>query len=266
MLPARTEHRQGIDPACVLAPSVCPFLSLSGEHPPTEEAAVMANSLGTISTTGLPPLLLRLRDVLHVTRLKRATLYRYMSAGLFPFPVSLGPRAVRWLHTDVLAYQEGLYPTGHTPNIQGQTPAVVIYPTGRSRPLSSGNMLGTSEIGITITFTKGHEIVPTTWPFPGLLREEEVIHLLAWSRSSLRRALKTGLFPEPVKMGPRTIGWHIKTILTYVQNLPSARHTCHDKDSPHSLADCPAAGRTSKGTSAYEVARKTVPHVRSKAA
>ena len=226
----------------------------------------MANRLGTISTTGLPPLLLRLRDVLHVTRLKRATLYRYMYAGLFPLPVSLGPNTVRWFHTDVLAYREGLYPRGHTSNGQGQKPGVVSYPARTSRPLGSNNVLGTSENGITVTFTKGQEIVPITWPFPGLLREEEVIPLLAWSRSSLRRAIKAGLFPEPVEMGPRNIGWQIEAILAYVQNLPRAWHTCHDTDGPHPLTDCPAAGRTSGRTSGYEVVRKTVPHVRSEAA
>ena len=253
MLLARTEHRKGIDPACVGASSVCPFHSPSGERPPTGE-------------TGLLPLLLRRREVRCVTGLRKSSLYRSMSAGLFPFPFSLGPETVRWLLADALAYPEGLLPRGHISNGQGQKPEVANYPAGPFLPMGIHNVVGPSDNGIAFTFTKGQDIVPTAWAFPLLIREIEVIRLLAWSRTSLQIAIKAGLFPEPVKMGQRTIGWHIKAILAYVQNLPLAWHTCLEKDRPHSLGNCPAAGRTNTRISAFEVVRKTVPHVRSEAA
>ena len=266
MAAARTETGTRKNPASVVAPSVSLFLSPSGEQPPTGEKTVMASQLGTIPITRLIPLLLRQRDVLIETGLTRRTLYQYMKDGLFPFPVMVGPKTVRWTSTSILAYQGGLQPTWDTSKGQGQEPGVVNYPAGTSRPLGSNKLLETVECTVTITLTSGEGTVATTWPFPGLIREKEVIRILAWSRGSLKRAAIAGLFPYPVRMGPRTIGWQLKPILTYVHNLPPAWHACHDIDRPHPLVDCPATGRTSKRNSAIEVARKTVPHVHSEAA
>ena len=48
--------------------------------------------------------LLRLPEVLAMTGLKRATLYRLMKIGQFPPPVRLTVRTVAWRESDVLAW------------------------------------------------------------------------------------------------------------------------------------------------------------------
>ena len=154
MAAARTETGTRKNPASVVAPSVSLFLSPSGEQPPTGEKTVMASQLGTIPITRLLPLLLRQRDVLIETGLARRTLYQYMKDGLFPFPVMVGPKTVRWTRTSILAYQEGLQPAWHTSNGQGQEPGVVNYPAGTSRPPGSNKLLDPIECAVTITLTK----------------------------------------------------------------------------------------------------------------
>jgi prophage regulatory protein len=39
---------------------------------------------------------LRLPEVVSTTGLSRASIYRFVSTGNFPAPVSIGPRAVAW--------------------------------------------------------------------------------------------------------------------------------------------------------------------------
>jgi prophage regulatory protein len=50
------------------------------------------------------PLILRRPQVEARTGLSRSTLYQYIQDGLFPRPVSLGPRAVGWLESEVNAW------------------------------------------------------------------------------------------------------------------------------------------------------------------
>ena len=50
------------------------------------------------------PLILRRPQVEARTGLSRSTLYQYIQGGLFPRPVSLGPRAVGWLESEVNAW------------------------------------------------------------------------------------------------------------------------------------------------------------------
>ena len=57
---------------------------------------------GTPST----PLILRRPQVEARTGLSRSTLYQYIQDGHFPRPVSLGPRAVGWLESDVNTWIE----------------------------------------------------------------------------------------------------------------------------------------------------------------
>lgn len=45
--------------------------------------------------------IIRLQDVLNATGLARATIYKYISAGTFPKPVSLGDRCVGWVESEV---------------------------------------------------------------------------------------------------------------------------------------------------------------------
>jgi prophage regulatory protein len=52
-----------------------------------------------------PDRLLKLRHVLEVTALSRATLYRMMEQGAFPRPVKFG-RASRWVASEIAGYIE----------------------------------------------------------------------------------------------------------------------------------------------------------------
>ena len=45
--------------------------------------------------------LLHLREVQTLTSLGRSTIYRLMRAGLFPEPLKIGPRAVRWRESEI---------------------------------------------------------------------------------------------------------------------------------------------------------------------
>ena len=48
--------------------------------------------------------LMRLEEVLEVCKLSKSTLYQLMSQGLFPRPVLVGARAVRWRESEVIAW------------------------------------------------------------------------------------------------------------------------------------------------------------------
>ncbi|RAK01583.1 helix-turn-helix transcriptional regulator [Aliidiomarina maris] len=41
--------------------------------------------------------LIKIKEVMNVTTLSRATIYKYMASGRFPKSVSLGGRAVAWV-------------------------------------------------------------------------------------------------------------------------------------------------------------------------
>lgn len=50
----------------------------------------------------------RLPDVLRITRASRSSIYKWISAGYFPQPVKLGPRAVGWRRSEVLQWLDNL--------------------------------------------------------------------------------------------------------------------------------------------------------------
>jgi prophage regulatory protein len=50
------------------------------------------------------PRLLRVSAVLAMTGLARSTMYARVRAGMFPKPVSLGPRAVAWVADEIEAW------------------------------------------------------------------------------------------------------------------------------------------------------------------
>lgn len=45
--------------------------------------------------------IIRLKEVMDITGLARSTVYKYVAAGEFPVPVSLGERCVGWLENEV---------------------------------------------------------------------------------------------------------------------------------------------------------------------
>ncbi len=45
--------------------------------------------------------LIKIKEVIKMTSLSRATIYKYMADGSFPKPVSLGAKAVAWVEDEV---------------------------------------------------------------------------------------------------------------------------------------------------------------------
>jgi prophage regulatory protein len=54
----------------------------------------------------MQPLVLRRCDVEALTGLSRSTIYRLASAGQFPRPIRLGPRAVGWAVNEINCWLE----------------------------------------------------------------------------------------------------------------------------------------------------------------
>lgn len=50
--------------------------------------------------------IIRLKDVVNLTGLGRSTIYKYISEGGFPKPISLGDRSVGWLESEVYEWIE----------------------------------------------------------------------------------------------------------------------------------------------------------------
>lgn len=45
--------------------------------------------------------IIRLKEVIGSTGLARSTIYKFVSVGVFPKPISLGDRCVGWLESEV---------------------------------------------------------------------------------------------------------------------------------------------------------------------
>lgn len=54
---------------------------------------------------------LKRRDVEREVSLSRATIYRYMEAGIFPRPVRIGPNRVCWRESDLRRWKANHQPT-----------------------------------------------------------------------------------------------------------------------------------------------------------
>jgi prophage regulatory protein len=51
---------------------------------------------------------IKLKEVMNLTALARATVYKKISEGTFPKSHSLGYRAVAWLESDVIEWMENI--------------------------------------------------------------------------------------------------------------------------------------------------------------
>lgn len=61
--------------------------------------------------------------------------------------------------------------------------------------------------------------IPTT----GLLRLPQVLDLIPVSKSTWWAGCKTGRFPKPVKLGPRTTAWRAEDIATLLEKVSAEK-------------------------------------------
>jgi predicted DNA-binding transcriptional regulator AlpA len=61
-------------------------------------------------------------------------------------------------------------------------------------------------------------------PSTGFLRLPQVLAIVPISKSAWWEGCKTGRFPKPVKLGPRTTAWRVEDIAALVKQL-GVRHT-----------------------------------------
>jgi predicted DNA-binding transcriptional regulator AlpA len=59
----------------------------------------------------------------------------------------------------------------------------------------------------------------TSIPTTGFLRLPQVLNVVPISKSAWWEGCKTGRFPKPVKLGPRTTAWKAEDIATLVKQL-----------------------------------------------
>ena len=59
----------------------------------------------------------------------------------------------------------------------------------------------------------------TTVPTVGFLRLPQILQLVPISKSAWWEGCKTGRFPNPVKLGPRTTAWKAEDIAELVARL-----------------------------------------------
>jgi predicted DNA-binding transcriptional regulator AlpA len=59
----------------------------------------------------------------------------------------------------------------------------------------------------------------TTIPRAGFLRLPQVLQLVPISKSAWWEGCKTGRFPKPVKLGPRTTVWRAEEIMEFIERI-----------------------------------------------
>ena len=80
--------------------------------------------------------------------------------------------------------------------------------------------IGTTEIqvsgqDITIELEKDIDMIPQ------ILRRKDVEALVGLSRSTIYYLISQGLFPAPIKLGKRAVGWKVSDIETWVNDRTS---------------------------------------------
>ena len=56
-------------------------------------------------------------------------------------------------------------------------------------------------------------------PSTGFLRLPQVLALVPISKSSWRKGCRSGLYPKPVKLGPRTTAWRVEDIAALIASF-----------------------------------------------
>ena len=59
----------------------------------------------------------------------------------------------------------------------------------------------------------------TVIPVHGLLRLPQVLSIIPISKSAWWEGCRTGRYPKPVKLGPRTTVWRAEDIAAFIKNL-----------------------------------------------
>lgn len=59
----------------------------------------------------------------------------------------------------------------------------------------------------------------TNIPKAGFLRLPQVLQLVPISKSAWWEGCKTGRFPKPVKLGPRTTVWRAEEIMEFIERI-----------------------------------------------
>lgn len=95
---------------------------------------------------------------------------------------------------------------------QNSTPAVQTPPTSENR-LPSGKLVQQG-IDAALARHKASIVNPLA-----LLRLSQVLELIPVARSSWWAGVKSGKYPQPVKLGPATTCWRAAEILSFIDNL-----------------------------------------------
>jgi predicted DNA-binding transcriptional regulator AlpA len=76
-------------------------------------------------------------------------------------------------------------------------------------------------------FNKRRLAMSTRIPSIGFLRLHQILDIVPVSKSSWWEGCKTGRFPKPVKLGPRTTAWKAEDIAALVKTLGSGEGGHH---------------------------------------
>ena len=55
-----------------------------------------------------------------------------------------------------------------------------------------------------------------------LMRRYEVLQVCGFSKSNMYNLIEQGLFPEPVRIGPRSVRWRKSDVVDWLVALPPA--------------------------------------------
>jgi prophage regulatory protein len=51
-----------------------------------------------------------------------------------------------------------------------------------------------------------------------LIRLPELLHKIGYSRASLYKMVKVGVFPKPILIGPRAVAWSEESVDTWIKS------------------------------------------------
>ena len=60
---------------------------------------------------------------------------------------------------------------------------------------------------------------PSPLPHEGFVRLPQVLHVLGIGKTSFWDGVKSGRFPAPVKLGPRTTAWKVEDIRALITSF-----------------------------------------------